>query len=396
MNELLFYFLLGTFVAIPLGIITGILANICFDKLYHPKATIRLGTNIAWRRSTHIASAIRKLRGKGPLPEIDIFTDGSFIDTAVFMIVAVEAAKKIPQAKLTLRQVDWSSLPYAIERSSTAICYLDRKSTLSLKGKFSIWSNLGSFHGYALIGRPEVFSKSCSSLSEANLQLEELARTRKLKVLTFGPDLIEVLKTPLMPIFLTDRVIIQEHNAEYALDRFLHGDGDLFIAGLPHRLECVRRGFVEIATSQIHPFMFAIDILGYKGNIELEVLEALSSEWSRICRRMISNRAFCEEIFDRWTTICKALDITPQFGRDDFLLVTHDQVGLYHNFFTGRDDAAVELIKAVRSVTKISVEVGIDDDQTKHIIDSIFKNYIGVTPTQSSPAVLTSHHTPPG
>lgn len=311
------------------------------------------------------------------MPTIDVITDGSFIDTAVFILAVIDASKVSPAATIRVRQVDWASVPYEVAKATNAIAYMNRRSIPDVAGGVQLWSNLCSFHGYALMGRPADFPTAPADLASANSALEKLAYGRRLKIITFGSDSVDVLRTPLTPIFDSDRVTIESLPVEHALDRFMNGRGDLFIGGLPQRLICVQNGLVEVLTSQINPLMLGIDALVYKGEVALPILEAISTSWSRMSRRLAANEHYCRGVHQNWTEIARILDIRPTFGEREFLVATHSKAGSYLKFFAGRDDAATDLIQATETIVEQARHMGMSREQVWSILRALHEVYVG-------------------
>lgn len=292
-------------------------------------------------------------------------------------MAVIEASGISPPATIRLRQVDWSILPFETSKATKAIAYMSRKSFIEMGDEAHLWSNLCSFHGHALIGRAKDFPTAPFDLVSGNAALEELAKSRKLRVITIGSDTVDVLRSPLTPIFNSDRVVIETLPAEHAFEQFVRGRGDLMIAGLQHRLACVKSGYVEVLTSQTNPLMFGIDAMVYKGDIELALLEAVSTSWSRICRRMAQSEAYCTEIYEKWMVISKDLGVKPMFDRGDFILATHTKAGFYLKFFAGRDDAASDLIHATERVREEARKRGMSDAHSWELVRALHSIYIG-------------------
>jgi hypothetical protein len=157
----------------------------------------------------------------------------------------------------------------------------------------------------------------------------------------------------------------------------LDGKGDLFIGGLPQRLECQRHGLVELLTSQNHPLMLGIDAMVYKGNLEIAVLEAISTSWSRVCRRLALDRQYSVAMFQKWKGIAQTLGISSMFGEEEFVRATHDCAGEYLKFFAGRDDAASDLIKATGMIVAEFEAGTLESRKMFEAIAALHETYVG-------------------
>lgn len=371
LSESLLYLVAGALIAIPGGILT----NYLFEKWYRPSARVELGADGMLGQIG--GTALGRLLGPKNLKTVDVITDGRFIDTAVFLFSAMEGANNAPPTRIRLRQVDWASVPYETAKASAAISYMNRRAVPDVGENVRLWSNLCAFHGYALIGRPKDFPSPPASLAEANAALEALAAKRKLRIITFGSDSIDVLRTPLTPTLNSDRVTMESLPVEHALNRFLGGHGDLFIGGLPQRLSCVKQGLVEVVTSQMNPLMLGIDSLPYNGDVDVEVLQAISASWSRVCRELAASEDYAREVFKKWSKIAQALQIAPMYGEDEFILATHFEAGKYLKFFAGRDDAASDLIRATKIIVREANTLHLGHDATWAVIEALHDVYDG-------------------
>jgi len=326
-----------------------------------------------------IEIGFQRLIGKADPPHIKIITDGSFIDTALFFVTVAEASKKISNATLVPVQCNWANIAHTFSKSETAIAYLNRRELPDITGDFQIWSNLCSFHGYALLGRNDLFSSPIPDLRTANRELERAATQRKLTIINFSPDLNELLQTPLTPILNSSRVEYLSYPVEEAFEKFLSGKGDLFLAGLPQRLKCSRLGMTEVITSQIHPLLLGIDALIYKDEDKypIDIVETIASTWSHISRRMASDESFCLELYDRWLVLASDLEIAVNFPVEDFLLVTHHEAGKYIRFFRGRDDATSELIRATEMLMSEDVAASVPRKDRKELLSWLHQIFKG-------------------
>ena len=330
-----------------LGLPVGVAAILLHGVIYRPKAIVRIGTpsrrGLGADRGRRL---VRRLRGKGPPPEIVVCTDGSFIDTCVFFLAVDLAAAHLPETELTFRQVDWNELAHWIDRPRNVIAYLNRRLLPQVTRPIKVWSNLESFRGHALIGRRRDFPEEIKDLKSANQALDRLAEKGPLTIMCFGGESSDLLRSPLTPLFNSDRVVFDSRSADHALKRFLLDEGDLLLASLPQRLKCGRMdNLVEVMSSQTNPLFFGIDALVYDGDgIGLEVMEAISASWSRLCRRLAASEKVCRAAYRKWLSMAKALEIGEvQFTEDDFVLVMHREPGKYLLPYCGRDDAALEL-----------------------------------------------------
>jgi hypothetical protein len=192
----------------------------------------------------------------------------------VFFLAVVDSCPHLPNVRIDLRQVDWSSIPYVVARAENVISYYNRRLLSDITTPVKIWGNFCCYRGYALIGRKDKFSMPLPDLESANQALDLLSEAAPLKIITMGSDTISVLKTVLTPLLNSKRVLTESHPPDHALERFLGGRGDLFIGGLPQRLACARNGdTVEVITSDTNPLWFGIDAMIYKGDlVEEEVL----------------------------------------------------------------------------------------------------------------------------
>lgn len=378
MSEALLYFLLGAGVAIP----TGYFTNVLFHKHHRPQARIYLAKPSGWRSwQSRFTRIWRRLRGS-EIPQILVCTDGDFIDTAIFFLAAIEASKSLPEADITVRHVEWDNLKHVFGGDQNVIAYINRRHLPRIDVPVTVWCNLAAFKGYALLGRPPDFPDPFPTLTEANRWLQELARTRRLKIITNGADAVDVLNTPLTPLLNSQKVDIEVDPSADALDRFLRGRGDLFIAGLPQILSGKRAGMVEVLSSENNPLMLGIDAMVYEeSRVPLAVLEQISIAWNRICRELASGEEHARKKYREWTEIAEEVGSRICFPEGDFVLVTCSQPDKYINFFKGRDDTTEEFMRASEQIMTESKALGLTLQGTRKALQALNEIYLGQAST---------------
>jgi hypothetical protein len=271
-------------------------------------------------------------------------------------------------------------VPHAFSRSGTAIAYMNRREVDDISGKVELWGNLCAFLGYALVGRPGDFPNPVNTLEEASEELRRLLRSRRLELLNFGSDSLKVLRTPLTPVLSDSKIEYRSFAVDDGLARFLSGQGDLYIGGLPQRLECARKGMVELITSQNQPLMMGIECFVYKGiGADVEVLEKVSISWSRVCRRLMADEGYCRQLYSNWEKSCNALGISASFTLDDFVHVLYREPGKYLRFFVGQDDAAKELIRATNLILADDIPAKSPRRVRKTIIEALHSIFTGAS-----------------
>lgn len=376
MSEALFYFLLALGAIIPFGYIT----NLLFQKYHKPTARVYLANPTGWRlwqkKLVRLERSLRRAR----VPEVVICTDGNFIDTAIFFLVAIEASKKIHEVDIKLLHVEWDNVKHMFGGITNVVAYINRRHLTKIDAPVTIWSNLAAFKGYALLGRPDDFQGDILTLAEANEKLRELSRTRRLRIITNGADSVDVLNTPLTPVLNGRNVDVEIDPATDGLGRFLRGRGDLFIAGLPQVLEAKRAGMFEIMSSENHPLMLGIEAMVYdEFRVPVGVLEQISASWSHVCQRIISDEKYARDKYAEWVKIAGKIGCAVCFPEDDFLLVTSKKPGKYINFFTSRDDAAEELIRASDLIMEESSALGLTPRNRRKALRALQEIYFGTS-----------------
>jgi hypothetical protein len=293
-------------------------------------------------------------------------------------LVAIDAAKNIREADITLRHIEWDNVKHVFGNDRNVIAYVNRRHLARIDASVVIWSNLAAFKGYALLGRTDDFQGDIATLAEANEKLLQLSRTKRLRIITNGADSVDVLNTPLTPVLNARNVDIEIDPATDGLERFLRGRGDLFIAGLPQILKAKRAGMVEVMSSENHPLMLGIEAMVYdESGIPIRVLEQISASWSHVCRKIVSDPEYARKMYAEWIRVAGEIGCTVCFPEEDFLLVTCGKRGKYINFFTSRDDAAEEIIRASELIMDEGDALGMTPRSTRKALRALRDIYFG-------------------
>jgi len=374
MSESLFYFLLG----LPLAILLGYVTNLLFLRFHRPAATIYLSSPTGWRSWQNKLIRLERYIRKTKIPQITVCTDGSFIDTAVFFLVAIEASRKIHEADIIIRHVEWDNVKHEFGNGNNVVAYVNRRNLSRIDAPVTIWSNLAAFKGYALLGRAADFQGDLSTLAEANHKLQQLSRTRRLRIITNGADSVDVLNTPLTPVLNAPNVDVDIDPATDGLERFLRGRGDLFIAGLPQLLKAKRAGMVEVMSSENHPLMLGIEAMVYdEESVPIRVLEQISASWSHVCRKIVSDLEYTRNMYADWIKVAGEIGCDLCFPEEDFLLATYGEPGKYISFFANRDDAAEEIIRTTELIMDEGAALGMTPRNTRKALRALRDIYFG-------------------
>jgi hypothetical protein len=362
---------LGVLASLVAALLVGLGAH------YWRRGVVRLSNESGWRVPQTKFVRLRQILRRGPVPEVVICTDGSFIDTAIFFLVAWDASDKICEiADITLRHVEWDNLKHSFSSDENVIAYINRRHLARVDAKVEVWSNIAAFKGYALLGRPTDFDHDVVTLADANEQLRDLSRKRRLTIITNGADSIDVLNTSLTPILHTRNVDIEIHPSAESLDRFLHGHGDLFISGLPQLFSAKQAGMIEVMSSESHPLMLGIEAMVYNTDrIPVPVLEHISASWSRVCREIVCNAEYGRNKYAEWDRLAKKIGCKVCFSENDFILATSKLRSKYINFFTSRDDGAEELIRASELIMDESAALGLTSKSTRKALRELQEIY---------------------
>lgn len=374
MSEGWIIFGVASMAAIPLGLLT----NFLFHKFHRPAPAIYLSQSSGWRFRRNRFNRLYRMIRRVKVPKILVCTDGSFINTAVFLLAAIEASKQMPEADLTIKHIEWDNLKHVFGRKDNIVAYMNRRHLTRVDAPITVWSNLTVFKGYALLGRPEDFAVKLPTLAAANARLLELSRTRKLTIITNGADSADVLNTPLTPALRHHNIRIEIDPPADALERFLRGRGDLFISGLPQTLEGKRAGMVEVMSSENHPLMFGINSMVYEElRVPDTILEQIATSWSVICRRLKRDEEYARQKYKEWAEIAREVGSDICFPEDDFVRVTYGEPGRYIDFFTNRDDSAQELLRATELIMDDDGAYGLTASGRRKALRALHEIYLG-------------------
>ncbi len=368
-------------VAILFGLVSAVLAWIQVQQGKPGRAILKEGDNVIVRRLFRF-DLLRPTHYR----KFVICTDSRFIDSSIFLLAAERAAHRLKSTDLVLAHREWSRVPSYVAEVSNAIGYFNRRSSYTSLEPSAIesWGNLCFYKGYAILGRTSRIAASPTSIEESNRVLDRLlseaaGRGRRLVIMTMGVDAIWRFASPLLFNFDITRCEIREDDVESAADRFLGGEGDLFIGGLPQRLRCMESGkCVEIVTSEYDPTLFAVNSMIVKSSdVETvrDVLNAIFDEWGKLTRELEAGDSAVDALFEYYVRTTSALGAGRFRSNSSMFHHVLSESRGYLKFFSSLSDSSAELIVIQKKALKLALELDLPLKEVDRLMTSIFETF---------------------
>lgn len=248
---------------------------------------------------------IRSLGGR----KLTVVTDPRFVDSAVFMWIFNTQPFRTLGIDCELLSVDWRDVSQTVATTEYAIGFNNRRAVLKVGDQevfpVKYWSDLCVYKGYALIARKSDLQPEAPghelTLEQAKKHLQDLITKYKRKgskptIVTIGADTMWRLETPLTEEIKPESFTFQTFaDPNFALNRFIGGIGDLFIGGLPQRLEAQEAECVEVLNFKNNPFLASCNGIICPDLMIKEqkpLLAAATSLWFEVISRMKANASF--------------------------------------------------------------------------------------------------------
>jgi transcriptional regulator with XRE-family HTH domain len=241
--------------------------------------------------------------------ELKIVTDPRFFDSALFLWSLNRRPFESVGIRCEPALFDWSLVPQKVERLDKAVGFFNRRSAAHSSRKrgwnIDVWCDLSLYKGYAVLARDsDIGDTSIDSHLDVNNYINEIVdeykdRKTKPEIICIGQDTIWKVENPINPDINRDNFNFWEiADPDQALEKFIEGEGELFIGGLPQRLNALEyQDCSDVITYANNPLMFSTNSLVYsKGLSELRdhrpILNIISSLWFSTISKLRSDESF--------------------------------------------------------------------------------------------------------
>jgi hypothetical protein len=222
---------------------------------------------------------------------LGVVTDPRFVDSAIFFWIFSAQPLRGIGIDCELIRTDWERVPEEVSNRKNAIGFFNRRSIPDFGG-VRYYMDLCLYKGYALLARRDDVRKKITRIQDAREFLTGLvARKKKEKptIVCMGADTVWSLRTSLTPELSDQNFVVKPFgNADFALEKFAAGLGDLYVGGLPQRLRaCKEYNCIEILNSEINPLLFSMNSLIYSeqfaggDDAAQPLLSTISALWFR-------------------------------------------------------------------------------------------------------------------
>jgi transcriptional regulator with XRE-family HTH domain len=237
------------------------------DVLQISRAAILEAAGYTSAELESVLSNLTLLPKAGGTP-LKVITDPKFPDSAFWMWVFGRQPFRPIGIECELVKTHWRLIPAEVAKEPYAIAFYNRRAAVRSGDrklyKVQYWTDLSLYRGYAVLASRKAELKAPIPFNKAGEYLRELARKKPKPVLVcIGADTAWILTRSFVHgLNIQDFEIEFFADADDALRQFVENDlGDLFIGGLPQRLQAVKNGCAEVLTFANNPLLFSINSL---------------------------------------------------------------------------------------------------------------------------------------